>query len=67
MGLVLVAFLAAFPDADALLLGIAGVTLGAAVYLGAAWVLGVEEARAFMRRIGRRIPTRRKGSITPDA
>jgi putative peptidoglycan lipid II flippase len=67
MGLVLVAFLAAFPDADALLLGMAGVILGAAVYFAAAWALGVEEARAFVRRVGRRIPTRREGSITPDA
>jgi putative peptidoglycan lipid II flippase len=67
MGLVLVAFLAAFPDADALLLGMTGVILGAVVYFGAAWALGVEEARAFVRRVGRRIPTRREGSITPDA
>ena len=67
MGLVLVAFLAAFPNADALLLGLAGIALGAAVYFGAAWALGVEEVRDFVRRIGRRIPTRIKESFAPDA
>jgi putative peptidoglycan lipid II flippase len=55
MGLVLVAFLAAFPGANAVLLGMVSIALGAAVYLGAAWALGVEDIRAVARRLGRRV------------
>ena len=38
-----------------LLLGPAGIALGATVYTGAAWALGVEEVRAIAAGVARRI------------
>jgi putative peptidoglycan lipid II flippase len=58
MGLALGALLWALPDANSSLLGLAGVALGGAVYLGAAWALGVEEVRAVMLQIRRRTKDR---------
>jgi putative peptidoglycan lipid II flippase len=55
MGLVLVIFLSLFPDVDALVLGLVGIALGAAVYLGAAWALGVGEVRAVTLQFRQRI------------
>jgi putative peptidoglycan lipid II flippase len=54
MGLVLAVLLMAFPDANALLLGLAGIVLGVAVYFGTAWALGVEELRAIALQLTRR-------------
>jgi putative peptidoglycan lipid II flippase len=54
MGLVLAVLLMAFPDANALLLGLAGIVLGVAVYFGTAWALGVEELRAIALQLRRR-------------
>ncbi len=59
MGLVLLAFLAAFPNGNTLLLGLVGIALGAAVYLGAVWALGVDELRAVALQLGRRIKRER--------
>ena len=54
MGLALVALLWALPEANPLLLGPAGIALGATVYAGAAWALGVEEVRAIAAGVIRR-------------
>jgi putative peptidoglycan lipid II flippase len=54
MGLALGTSLWALPDLNPTLLGAAGMALGGAVYLGAAWALGVEEVRAVTLRIRRR-------------
>jgi len=53
MGVALVVLLWALPGISALLLAPAGIVLGAAVYLGAAWALGVEEIRAVTRWVRR--------------
>jgi hypothetical protein len=37
-----------------LLLGLAGIVLGVAVYFGTAWALGVEELRAIALQLRRR-------------
>ena len=55
MGLALVALLWALPEANPLLMGPAGIALGATVYAGAAWALGVEEVRAIAAGVVRRI------------
>jgi len=55
MGLALVALLWALPEANPLLLGPAGIALGATVYAGAAWALGVEEVRAIAAGVARRL------------
>ena len=55
MGLALGALLWALPEANPLLLGPAGIALGATVYTGAAWALGVEEVRAIAAGVARRI------------
>ena len=55
MGLALGALLWALPEVNPLLLGPAGIALGATVYAGAAWALGVEEVRAIAAGVARRI------------
>jgi putative peptidoglycan lipid II flippase len=55
MGIALAATLWGFPGANPLLLGAAGVVLGGAVYLGAAWALGVNEVRAVVIQIKHRL------------
>ncbi|MBE9508168.1 MAG: murein biosynthesis integral membrane protein MurJ [Chloroflexi bacterium] len=53
MGVVLLVWQAMLPDAGSLVLGGGGVVLGAAVYVGAALLLRVEELRAVTRLVRR--------------
>jgi putative peptidoglycan lipid II flippase len=50
MGIALAALQWRLPDVNALWLGPLGIALGVGVYLAAAWVLGVDEVRAIVRR-----------------
>ena len=54
MGAVLLAWQAVLPDAGSLVAGGGGVVLGAAVYVGVALLLGVEELRAVIGLVVRR-------------
>jgi hypothetical protein len=54
MGAVLVGWQAILPDASALVLGSGGVVLGAAVYVGVALLLRVEELLSVIKWILRR-------------
>jgi len=53
MGVTLAALQWTLPNVSALWLGPLGIALGAGVYLGAAWVLGVDEVHAVTRRFRR--------------
>jgi putative peptidoglycan lipid II flippase len=55
MGLALGALLRALPNLDPVLLGPVGIALGAGVYLGTGWTLGIEEMRVVARQIGHRL------------
>jgi putative peptidoglycan lipid II flippase len=59
MGLALTALLSALPDVDSALLGAAGIVLGGLVYLGAAWILGVQEVRLVALRLTQRFTSGR--------
>ena len=60
MGLALGIMLRALPDLNPLLLGPVGIALGAGVYLGAGWTLGVEEIQVAAFQITQRIKNRSK-------
>jgi putative peptidoglycan lipid II flippase len=55
MGLALGALLWALPNLDPLLLVPIGIVLGAGVYLGLGWILGIEEVRVVALQIRRRL------------
>ena len=58
MGLALSVSLWVLPDINPLLLGPIGVVLGGVGYLGAAWVLGVQEVRDVVGHVKRRAKVR---------
>jgi putative peptidoglycan lipid II flippase len=63
MALLLVILLMVFPDASALLLSLVGIGLGALVYFGAAWALGVQELQTVVLQLRRRPPVDGEGGL----